>query len=967
MTKEFWTMPALPGKRYGKRKDLIILISKRTSGAAEGLAYALKHLHRGIVVGERSAGGSVNIEKLRIGESKFFITVPVARSINPITGQSWEVSGVSPCVTGNAKDAVDKAKSIVRVRSAIPTVLQSVSDVITRFYSFTDRVPALLHHLTSIDFFSAISEEDLAAKLNYEIQSLTEDPRLIIKMATDTSAIIEDSAKLTRTLEGPPYHEDSVDWVFKASILPGNTGYLRFDEFGEASLLVESRTKIIRKVLDSIRGTENLIVDLRSNTGGPSEGVPLLLSYFHDPSLPTHLYTMYSRVGNTTAEFHTLPSPSTLGTHYGSKRGVYVLTSHHTATSAEEFAYLMQSLHRATIIGEITAGALLHSRSFPVEGTDIVITVPVKNLIDNNGECWLGGGVVPDAIVLAEEAMDRAFEIIAFHPEVHSLVEGTGELVEDHYAITEVAVNVGKVLRSKWAEGLYRSVVDYESLASELTTDLHDISGDHRLHVFYSDIEPDTFEGEPKIPTAEELGYIINDLFKTEILPGNVGYLRYDMMADVETVRALGPQLVKLVWNKLVNTDTLIIDMRYNTGGYSTSIPLLCSYFFEAEPPQHLYTLFDRSTATMTEVTTLPQDSGAEIGDSPMYASVPTQAVLSAVTGKVWSVSGVEPHVAVPANDAQTAAQKIIRFRSKIPSVVQMAGSLVADHYAYPLIGAEVAENLMDLAKKGHYNMINSEAELGSKLSTDLTELSRDKNLKMVYVPEPSKAFLGLVHKQIQSPETLAELITVSFHTDVLENNIGYLRFDTFGDFEVTAKVAELLTEHVWSKIVNTDALIVDLRYNTGGSIASVPGLCSFFFGVNQKILLDKLYNRSSDTTVEMWNPSGFAAETYDSEKRVIILASGATAGAAEEFVHILKRLGRATIVGRVTGGGSHSTGNFHVNGTNLYLSLPVVRSDTSQGPSWEGVGVGPHIPVPAEAALDKAKEILNQHLMGME
>ncbi|XP_036403197.1 retinol-binding protein 3-like [Megalops cyprinoides] len=1013
-TKELWTLPAFPGKRYGTLKDLIILVSKRTMGAAESIAYTLKHLHRAIVVGERSAGGSVSIEKLRIGESKFYITVPVARSINPITGQSWEVSGVSPSVTVNPKDAVEKAKSIIRVRGAIPKAVQSISDIISQFYSFTDRVPALLQQFSSADFFSAISEEDLAAKLNYELQSLTEDPRLIVKIKSDPSTVTEDFDELAQ-LPGSPALQGSEASAeaFRASVLPRNTGYLRFDDFGEVSNLVLSQPQVVRKALDSIKGTENLVLDLRSNPGGPSEVVPLLLSYLHDPSPTIHFYTIYSRVGNTTTEFHSLPS--TLGPPYGSKRGVYVLTSHYTATAAEEFAYLMQSLNRATVIGEITSGTLLHSKSFQVEGTDIFITVPIINLIDNNGECWLGGGVVPDAIVLAEEALDKAFEIIAFHPEVHSLVEGTGELVESHYAIMEVAAKVPKVLRSKWVEGLYRSVVDYESLASELTTDLHDISGDHRLHVFYSDIEPDTFEEVPKIPTAEELGYIINDLFKTEVLPGNMGYLRYDMMADVETVRALGPQLVKLVWSKLVNTDALIIDMRYNTGGYSTSIPLLCSYFFEAEPPRHLYTVFDRSTATMTKVMTLPKVLGRryssrkgvyiltshmtgsaaevftramkdlnrttvigeptiggslssgtyQIGNSPLYASVPTQAVLSAVTGKVWSISGVEPHVTAPANEALSAAQKVIRLRAKVPSIVKALAALVADNYAFPAIGAEVAEKLIDLAKRGHYSMVSSEAELGAKLCVDLGELSKDKNVRMAYIPEPSKANVGgTFHKQIPPPEALAELIKVSFHTDVFENNVGYLRFDSFGDFEVTAKVAELLAEHVWNKIKDTEALILDLRYNVGGSTASVPGLCSYFFYANQKILLDKLYNRSSDTTMEMWTSSELMGERYGAEKKVIVLTSAATAGAAEEFAHVLKKHGRATVIGRATSGGSQPPTTFQVDGTDLYLSLPVTRSDT---PSWEGVGVFPHIPVPTDDALNKAKEILNKHLRGGE
>ena len=162
--------------------------------------------------------------------------------------------------------------------------MQSITDIIRRFYAFTDRVPALLQHLPSVDLFSVISEEDLAVRLNQDLQTVSEDPRLIIKYMQDNAAIVEEDPELYNIPDDLESLQVLVDTTIKVEILSHNTGYFRFDKFFKWSAETKLDELMAKKVWEPLKDTNNLIIDLRYNTGGSSTSLALLLSYLEDAS-----------------------------------------------------------------------------------------------------------------------------------------------------------------------------------------------------------------------------------------------------------------------------------------------------------------------------------------------------------------------------------------------------------------------------------------------------------------------------------------------------------------------------------------------------------------------------------------------------------------------------------------------------------------------------------------------------------
>ena len=112
-TDEFYTTDSLLGRRYGGTKPVYVLTSSRTFSGAEEFTYDLKSLKRATVVGETTGGGAHPVRPRAIDEH-FFIGVPFAQAVNPVTHTNWEGTGVVPDVKVSADEALAAALRLAR-------------------------------------------------------------------------------------------------------------------------------------------------------------------------------------------------------------------------------------------------------------------------------------------------------------------------------------------------------------------------------------------------------------------------------------------------------------------------------------------------------------------------------------------------------------------------------------------------------------------------------------------------------------------------------------------------------------------------------------------------------------------------------------------------------------------------------------------------------------------------------------
>jgi hypothetical protein len=237
-------------------------------------------------------------------------------------------------------------------------------------------------------------------------QRLTEDLRAVAR--DKHLRVTAPGAPAAAPRPAPPRAEGG---IARADILDGNVGYLEVVRFPPP----DTFNAAVNRAMAALQTTRALIVDVRRNGGGSPITVSYLVSYFLGSGDRVHINTFINRIPGTetfrSQDFWSDPTPFS----YAGKP-VFVLTSDGTFSGGEEFAYDMQVMRLATVVGETTGGGANPGGNYPL-AAGLVMFVPggrARNPI--TGTNWEGVGVKPDLAVPSGNALKAALEQLGVSP-----------------------------------------------------------------------------------------------------------------------------------------------------------------------------------------------------------------------------------------------------------------------------------------------------------------------------------------------------------------------------------------------------------------------------------------------------------------------------------------------------------------------------------------------------------------------
>ena len=327
-----------------------------------------------------------------------------------------------------------------------------------------------------------------------------------------------------------------------------------------------------------------------------------------------------------------------------------------------------------------------------------------------------------------------------------------------------------------------------------------------------------------------------------------------------------------------------------------------------------------------------------------------TSVLALLITGISLPSAQSSPITAAAETDAEITLDDTLRHL-----VIEGAITNLKQHYVDQDLAPKIAETLLANEEHGGYRGINSAPALANLLTRQMRDISQDNHLELIY----SRAALP-EHPSEPTAENLARYRSImerencTFEkVEILPNKIGYLKLNSFPDVSVCQRTAQKMM----ARLSHAEAIIFDLRDNTGGFPDMVALITAYLFDHPEY-----LYNPRENVTEHSWTASPVPGNKL-ADKAVYVLTSSRTLSGAEQFSYNLKMLKRATLVGETTGGAAHA-GNFYRIDEHFGIAIPEVKPINPYSKAdWEGTGVQPDIRVKAKNAMATAERLAESRL----
>jgi hypothetical protein len=285
-------------------------------------------------------------------------------------------------------------------------VIDTLVAELHRHYVFPDtakRLETLLRRRQRDGGYDAIGNGvHFAARLSADMASVAHDPHMKVRFSP---AFLRPGRAPDRTSTAAPHRNGGIDNVGR---LGPAIGYLRISAFPPPSLVAHKYASAMNTLAD----TDALIIDVRNHRGGAADSVALLISYFVDRR--TRLNDIWSRDTGRTEQMWTEDRLD--GRRYGGAKPVVILASRDTASAGEDFAYTMQALQRATVVGERTWGGAHPVALYRLSGHFYAAIPNSRSISPITGSNWEGTGVTPDVAAAPADALAVAKALLQRRP-----------------------------------------------------------------------------------------------------------------------------------------------------------------------------------------------------------------------------------------------------------------------------------------------------------------------------------------------------------------------------------------------------------------------------------------------------------------------------------------------------------------------------------------------------------------------